>query len=52
MEHPLPDAAIEPESDAVLDLVDSEEDDDEPENATLSEDERLQTAVTDLADGF
>ncbi len=45
MEHPLPDAAFEPESDAVLDLVDVEdEDEEEPENAKLSEDERLQTA--------
>src|SRR6185437_14046742 len=46
VEHPLPDAAFEPEPDAILDLVDAEEeeDDDEPENARLSEDERLQTA--------
>ena len=47
VEHPLPDAAFEPEPDAVLDLVDAEdeeEEDDEPRNATLSEDERLQTA--------
>jgi RNA polymerase primary sigma factor len=45
VEHPLPDAAFEPEPDAVLDLVDAEDDeDDEPENAALSEDERLQTA--------
>jgi RNA polymerase primary sigma factor len=45
VEHPLPDAAFEPEPDAVLDLVDAEEeDDDEPDNAALSEDERLQTA--------
>src|SRR5690349_15240798 len=44
VEHPLPDAAFESEPDAVLDLVDAEEEDDEPENAALSEDERLQTA--------
>jgi RNA polymerase primary sigma factor len=46
VEHPLPDAAFEPEPEAVLDLVDAEDDeeDDEPSNATLSEDERLQTA--------
>ena len=44
MEHPLPDAAFDSEPDAVLDLVDAEEEDDEPENAALSEDERLQTA--------
>src|SRR6476661_1793186 len=47
VEHPLPDAAFESEPDAVLDLVDTEgdeEEDDEPRNATLSEDERLQTA--------
>jgi len=44
VEHPLPDAAFESEPDAVLDLVDVEEDDDEPENARLSEDERLQSA--------
>jgi RNA polymerase primary sigma factor len=45
VEHPLPDAAFDSEPDAVLDLVDvEEEEDDEPENARLSEDERLQTA--------
>ena len=45
VEHPLPDSAFEPEPDAVLDLVDAEdEDEEEPENAKLSEDERLQTA--------
>src|SRR5438552_750491 len=44
VEHPLPDPALEIESDAVLDLVDVEEDEEEPENAVLSEDERLQTA--------
>jgi RNA polymerase primary sigma factor len=44
VEHPLPDAAFDSEPDAVLDLVDAEEEDDEPENAALSEDERLQTA--------
>src|SRR5436853_7366818 len=45
VEHPLPDAAFDSEPDAVLDLVDvEEEDDDEPENARLSEDERLQSA--------
>jgi RNA polymerase primary sigma factor len=43
-EHPLPDAAFDEEPDAVLDLVDADEDDDEPENAALSDDERLQTA--------
>jgi RNA polymerase primary sigma factor len=44
VEHPLPDAAFDEEPDAVLDLVDADEDDDEPENAALSDDERLQTA--------
>jgi RNA polymerase primary sigma factor len=47
VEHPLPDAAFDSEADAALDLVDVEEDDDgeeEPRNAALSEDERLQTA--------
>ena len=44
MEHPLPDAAFDGEPEAVLDLVDVEEDEEEPENAALSEDERLQTA--------
>src|SRR5690349_11471604 len=48
VEHPLPDAAFDSEPDAVLDLVDAEEvedeDDDEPRNAALSEDERLKTA--------
>jgi len=44
VEHPLPDAAFDSEPDAVLDIVDAEEEDDEPENAALSEDERLQTA--------
>jgi RNA polymerase primary sigma factor len=48
VEHPLPDAAFDSEPDAVLDLVDAEEveedDDEEPRNARLTEDERLQTA--------
>jgi RNA polymerase primary sigma factor len=48
VEHPLPDAAFDSEPDAVLDLVDVEEDDedddDEPRNAVLTEDERLQSA--------
>jgi RNA polymerase primary sigma factor len=44
VEHPLPDAAFDGEPDAVLDLADAEEEDEEPENATLSEDERLQSA--------
>jgi RNA polymerase primary sigma factor len=44
VEHPLPDAAFDREPDAVLDLADAEEEEEEPENATLSEDERLQTA--------
>jgi RNA polymerase primary sigma factor len=48
VEHPLPDAAFDAEPEAALDLVDAEEDDadddDEPRNATLSEDERLQSA--------
>jgi RNA polymerase primary sigma factor len=44
VEHPRPDAAFDEEPDAVLDLVDADEDDDEPENAALSDDERLQTA--------
>jgi RNA polymerase primary sigma factor len=44
VEHPVPDAAFDSEPDAVLDLADAEEEDEEPENATLSEDERLQTA--------
>jgi RNA polymerase primary sigma factor len=44
VEHPLPDAAFDSEPDAVLDLVDVEEDEEEPENAALSDDERLQSA--------
>ncbi|HEY0415575.1 MAG TPA: sigma-70 family RNA polymerase sigma factor [Gaiellaceae bacterium] len=48
MEHPLPDAAldVEPALDepATLDVELEEEEDDEPDNAALSEDERLQTA--------
>ena len=48
MEHPLPDAAldVEPALDepATLDVELEEEEEDEPDNAALSEDERLQTA--------
>jgi RNA polymerase primary sigma factor len=48
VEHPLPDAALEGESAledaAALDAVVDEEEDDEPENAALSDAERLQTA--------
>src|SRR5579884_3816776 len=50
VEHPLPDAALERDPDseldhpAELDAELEEEEDDEPENAALSEDERLQTA--------
>jgi RNA polymerase primary sigma factor len=48
VEHPLPDAAldVEPALDepATLDVELEEEEDDEPDNAALSEDERLQTA--------
>jgi RNA polymerase primary sigma factor len=51
VEHPLPDAALERESDAELEPtaaldagLEEEEDEDEPENAALSDDERLQTA--------
>ena len=44
MEHPLPDAALE-SADVSFDLVGAEaEEEEEPENAALSEDERLQTA--------
>jgi RNA polymerase primary sigma factor len=48
VEHPLPDAALEGESAlddaAALDAVVEEEEDDEPENAVLSDAERLQTS--------
>src|SRR5579884_1211846 len=46
VEHPLPDAALERDPDSELDHPAEleEEEDDEPENAALSEDERLQTA--------
>ena len=48
MEHPLPDAALEGESAldeaTAVDVELEEEEDDEPENAALSEAERLQTA--------
>ena len=46
MEQPLPEPALEPEGQPVLELLPAldDVDDDEPENAALSEDERLQTA--------
>jgi RNA polymerase primary sigma factor len=45
VEHPLPEPAFEPEAQPVLELLPAlDAVDDEPENATLSEDERLQTA--------
>jgi RNA polymerase primary sigma factor len=44
VEHPLPDAALD-DADVAFDLVVTEEEaEEEPENARLSEDERLQTA--------
>src|SRR5438105_4712245 len=44
VEHPLPDAVFEADPEASFDLVEVADDEEEPENATLSEDERLQTA--------
>src|SRR2546429_8815549 len=44
VEHPLPDAVFEADPEAAFDLVEVADDEEEPENATLSEDERLQTA--------
>jgi RNA polymerase primary sigma factor len=46
VEHPLPDPALEVEPDASFDLVEvtTDDEEEEPENARLSEDERLQTA--------
>ena len=49
MEHPLPEASLEGDEKALdllpsLDQPDAVEEEDEPENAFLSEDERLQTA--------
>ncbi|HZP73325.1 MAG TPA: sigma-70 family RNA polymerase sigma factor [Gaiellaceae bacterium] len=48
MEHPLPEPSPDPEHGleliAALDEVDAEEEEDEPQNAVLSDEERLQTA--------